>query len=109
MVEGRYLEFRLIPLQEGNAYLYTIPRLEKAASLSFLTPAEANKPTFQKTNSGLSNPKNLRFLVILDGTKNVDDDEIYVETPKQQPANWRASLLSKLNIIDKNKTTYESI
>lgn len=89
---GSYMNSRsvIVYSKEGNAYLYTIPRLEKAALLSFATMDMPKQPT--KMNS------------LVEISIGNEEEDIDVENPKQQPANWRASLLSKLNIIDKNKT-----
>ena len=69
-----------------------MPRIEKAAPLSFSTSDVTKQVT-----SGTS---------LMDINFGHEDEDIDVETPKQQPPNWRASLLTKLNIIDKNKTKY---
>jgi len=89
-VGGSFVSNRAVMIwsKEGNAYLYPIPRLEKAQPLSF----------------SLMKDKGVAEEQVLAPAHENEDDEVVVESPKQQPANWRNRMLSKLNITDKSNT-----
>eukprot|EP01114_Cavostelium_apophysatum_P014603 TRINITY_DN3823_c0_g1_i3.p1 TRINITY_DN3823_c0_g1~~TRINITY_DN3823_c0_g1_i3.p1 ORF type:complete len:1445 (-),score=432.44 TRINITY_DN3823_c0_g1_i3:36-4370(-) len=88
--------------KEGNSYMYPIPSLGKAPPLSF-SLKNAPKPVGISESQDLSSSS---YYPIPNGNTNEnEDDEVVVESPKQQPANWRSALLMRLNVIDKSNGT----
>jgi len=87
---GSFVSNRAVMIwsKEGNAFLYPIPRLEKSIPLSFVN---------------MKDKASVDEIPVPNPAEN-EDDEVVVESPKQQPTNWRNQLLSRLNITDKTST-----
>eukprot|EP01119_Soliformovum_irregulare_P018792 TRINITY_DN5827_c0_g1_i2.p1 TRINITY_DN5827_c0_g1~~TRINITY_DN5827_c0_g1_i2.p1 ORF type:complete len:911 (+),score=219.01 TRINITY_DN5827_c0_g1_i2:90-2822(+) len=80
--------------KEGHAYLYALPRVDKAAPLSMSIPPDQVpvQVPVQVENSGSHNSiENL----------DIETMDVVIQPPKQQPSNWRSSYLKKVNVADK--------
>jgi hypothetical protein len=73
--------------KDGIGYLYALPRFEKADILSFTHAGEVPKDYNVKESVNLN-----------------DEETVIYESPKLIQTNFRMSLLSKLNVVDKSST-----